>query len=112
MKKKSPNKAVPSYYRRQIEGLEIELAAARATIASQKSQLGVSPHFCNECNAARIDELRLVIKQLETEKENWISQLTAARNVANTHYDALQRAEAELYTATDFRRRVQEYFKS
>jgi hypothetical protein len=62
-----------------------------------------------ECNAARIDELRGVIKQLEADKENLISQLNAAKQAANDYYEELKELRQAVANVAEFRRRLREF---
>ena len=112
MKKKVTRKAPARYPpdKKLIYHLEAELTKANQTIR-QFREAGL-PHICNECNAARIDELRGVIKQLEAEKENWIKQLTAAKQLADDNYQDLRTAQNALMLPAEFKRLLKKFIES
>jgi hypothetical protein len=53
-------------------------------LAVKRPKLGA--HSCNECNAARIDELRGIIKQLEVEKAGWLKEMARLKSVAEESF--------------------------
>ena len=104
MKKKTTRKIAPPHYKREIAGLEMELAAARATIAALTNKLNSHP-------SARVDELMAVVKQLEADKAVLVSQEAYAKKNWTYWYEEAQKLGKQVDGINDFRHSLREFIK-
>ena len=106
MKKKSSRKRVaPPHYKREIAGLEMELAAARETIAALTNKLSSHP-------SARVDELMGIIKQLEEDKAVLVSQQAYAKKNWTHWYEEAEKLGKQVEGIDSFRRSLKEFIRS
>jgi hypothetical protein len=102
-KNKSPmRKVAPPHYKREIAGLEIELIAARKTIAAMTDKLSSHP-------STRVDELQALIKQLELDKANLISQEAYAKKNWTHWYEEAEKLGREVDAINNFRRSLKKF---
>jgi hypothetical protein len=105
MKKKAARKVAPPCYKREIAGLEVELAAARETIAALTNKLSSHP-------SARADELMAIIKQLEADKSVLVSQLASAKKNWTHWYEEAEKLGKQVDDVDNLRRNLKEFIRS